>query len=60
MFRFLLKAALVYLGYRGVKSVWESRRRSPEIKGKAESKPLDLSRSDVSEARFEDVENDPS
>lgn len=60
MFRFLLKAALVYLGYRTVRSVWETQRRNTEIKGKTKNRPLDLSDSDVSEARFEDVENDPS
>ncbi|MFH1941524.1 MAG: hypothetical protein ABIL68_05415 [bacterium] len=56
-FRFLLTCTVAYFGYRFVKGLWDKGSQKEEVKGKQRSKPLDLRKEDVDDARFEDIEN---
>jgi len=57
MIRLLLWALLFFLGYRMLKGMASKPpRKNDEIKGAGKSKPLDLSSTDVQNARFEDID----
>ena len=57
MIRFLLWVLLFVLGYRLLKGLGSKPpEKNGEVQGKRNSKPLDLSRTDVQNARFEDID----
>jgi len=57
MLRFLLWILVFFLGYRMLKGlVSASPRKNEEVQGNKKSKPLDLSGTDVQNARFEDID----
>jgi hypothetical protein len=57
MIRLFLWILVFYLGYRMLKGMASGpSRKNEEVLGKKKSKPLDLSRTDVQDARFEDID----
>jgi len=57
MVRFLLWVLLFVLGYKLLKGLASSPpRKNDEVRGNKKSKPLDLSKTDVQNARFEDID----
>lgn len=58
--RFLFTALIVYMGYRFLKGLWDKESRREEVKGKRQSKSLDLQDADVDDAHFEDIKNGKS
>jgi hypothetical protein len=58
MFRWILWILLFYLGYKILKGLTASPpKKKDEVMGKKKTKPLDLSKSDVQDARFEDIDD---
>lgn len=57
MNRLLLFALAGYLGYRVLKGIWKS---VPEqkVKGSGKSKPLDVDPSKISDAHYQDIDNE--
>ncbi len=57
MSRLLLIALATYLGYRVLKGVWKS---VPEqkVRGSGNSKPLDVDPSKISDAHYQDIDED--
>jgi len=55
--RLIFTGLIFYLGYRFVKSLMKKGPHQEEIKGKNKNQPLDLKKSDVTDARFEDIED---
>jgi hypothetical protein len=57
MIRFLLWVLVFVLGYRMLKGLGSKpSEKNGEVQGNRKSKPLDLSRTDVQNARFEDID----
>ena len=54
--RILLLAMLAWLGYRFFKGATSGTQQKEDVKGKPKSKPLDLNKNDVADAKFEDIE----
>jgi hypothetical protein len=55
--RFLLWVLVFFLGYKMLKGLVSSPpRKNEEVLGDKKSKPLDLSKTDVQNARFEDID----
>jgi len=57
MLRLLLWIMVFYVGYKMLKGMASSpSKKNEEVMGKKKSKPLDLSKTDVQDARFEDID----
>jgi hypothetical protein len=57
MLRLIFWLLLIYFGIKTVQSMTRRPGKEEEqVKGRPASKPLDLSRSDVQDARFEDID----
>ena len=57
MIRLLLWVLVLVLGYRMLKSLGSKpSEKNGEVMGKGKSQPLDLSRTDIQNARFEDID----
>jgi hypothetical protein len=57
LLRLLIWSFIFYLIYKLFRDLISKGHRENEIKGKAKSKPLDLSDMDVEDAQFEDIDN---
>lgn len=58
LLRLLLLGALGYWGYKTIKNSFSKSEPETEVKGKQKSDPLDLDDADISDAKFEDIEDD--
>lgn len=57
MLRLIFWILLIYFGIKTVQGMTRrSEKEEEQVKGRPKSKPLDLSRSDVQDARFEDID----
>ncbi|MCG8604067.1 hypothetical protein MJD09_03590 [bacterium] len=56
LFRLLLFGLLFYMGYRIVTNLLKAPNPKSEVRGKKKTKPIDLSKHDVEDADFEDLD----
>ena len=60
MLRYLILALFLYFGYRFVKRSMTAQKKSSEVRGKQKNDPLDIDDAEITDARYEDIDNGPS
>jgi hypothetical protein len=61
MLRLIFWILLIYFGIKTVQGMTRrTEKEGEQVKGRPKNKPLDLSRSDVQDARFEDIDEKKS
>ena len=60
MFRYLILALLLYVAYRFVKRTITAQNRSNEVRGAQKKDPLDIDDAEITDARYEDIDNGPA
>jgi hypothetical protein len=58
--RLLIYGILFYLAYKLFSAIFLPRERRTNVKGKPDSKPLDLSKKDVEDVKFKEDEDEDS
>lgn len=58
LFRLLIWATLIYLGYRLIKNLLLPPPDQPSVKGKPRTRPLDLDDADIEDADFREVKDE--
>jgi hypothetical protein len=56
MLRLIFWILLIYFGIKSLQGMTRRPEKKNEVRGRRKNEPLDLSRSDVQDARFEDID----